>query len=85
VLCETIYRKENERWNLSRRYVVNRRKAAERLVWAVDVLAVKPTVAGQTKFWKDDQVRILVLCFRHDLLRPADVPDNIAEDAVDLS
>jgi SAM-dependent methyltransferase len=43
MLCETIYRKENERWNLSRRYVVNQRKAAERLVWAVDMLAVKPT------------------------------------------
>jgi fibrillarin-like rRNA methylase len=43
MLCETVYRKENERWNLSRRYVVNRRKAAERLVWAVDVLAVEPT------------------------------------------
>src|SRR5215218_8176925 len=43
MLCETVYRKENERWNLSRRYVVNWRKAAERLVWAVDVLAVEPT------------------------------------------
>jgi cyclopropane fatty-acyl-phospholipid synthase-like methyltransferase len=43
LLCETVYRKENERWNLSQRYVVNRLKAAERLVWAVDVLAVEPT------------------------------------------
>ena len=43
MLCETVYRKENERWNLSRTYVVNRRKVAERLVWAVDVLAVEPT------------------------------------------
>jgi len=43
MLCETVYRRENERWNLSRTYVVNRRKAAERLVWAVDVLAVEPT------------------------------------------
>jgi cyclopropane fatty-acyl-phospholipid synthase-like methyltransferase len=42
-MCETTYRKENERWTLLRRCVVNRRKAAQRLVWAVDVLGVEPT------------------------------------------
>src|SRR5918997_6949906 len=34
--------KENERWTILRRYVVNQRKAAQRLVWAVDVLGVNP-------------------------------------------
>ena len=34
--------KENERWTILRRYVVNRHKAAQRLVWAVDVLRVEP-------------------------------------------
>jgi SAM-dependent methyltransferase len=41
--CNNVYREKKERWILSRRCVVNRRKTAERLVWAVDVLAVEPT------------------------------------------
>ena len=43
MMCKTGYREEHEWWNLSRRCVVNRPNAAERLVWAVDVLAVEPT------------------------------------------
>src|SRR4028119_436814 len=43
MMCRTGYLEEQQWWNLSRRCVVNRRKAAERLVWAVDVLAVEPT------------------------------------------
>jgi SAM-dependent methyltransferase len=43
MVCKTVYREENDRRNLSRRCVVNRPKAAERLVWAVDLLAVEPT------------------------------------------
>jgi SAM-dependent methyltransferase len=40
---QDVYREECEWWNLWRGCAVNRRKAAERLVWAVDVLAVEPT------------------------------------------
>ena len=43
MVCRTGYREEHEWWNFSRRCVVNRPKAAERLVWAVDLLAVEPT------------------------------------------
>ena len=43
MVCRIGYREEQEWWNLSRRCVVNRLKAAERLVWAVDVLAAEPT------------------------------------------
>jgi cyclopropane fatty-acyl-phospholipid synthase-like methyltransferase len=43
MVCKNVYREKKERWTLSRRCVVNRRKAAERLEWAVDVLAVEPT------------------------------------------
>ena len=43
MVCRIGYREEHEWWNLSRRCVVNRPKAAERLVWAVDVLAAEPT------------------------------------------
>jgi cyclopropane fatty-acyl-phospholipid synthase-like methyltransferase len=41
--CKNVYREEKERWTLSRRCALNRRKAAERLVWAVEVLGVEPT------------------------------------------
>ena len=40
---QDAYREECEWWNLWRVCAVNRRKAAERLLWAVDVLAVEPT------------------------------------------
>jgi trans-aconitate methyltransferase len=43
MVCKIVYREENEWRNLSRRCAVNRPKAAERLVWAVDVMAVEPT------------------------------------------
>ena len=42
-MCRTGYREEHEWWTLSRRCVVNRPKTPERLVWAVDLLAVEPT------------------------------------------
>jgi hypothetical protein len=42
MVCQNVYREEKERWTLSRRRVVNQRKAAERLEWAVNVLAVEP-------------------------------------------
>jgi hypothetical protein len=41
--CKNVYREKKERWTLSRRCALNRRKAAERLEWAVEVLGVEPT------------------------------------------
>jgi trans-aconitate methyltransferase len=43
MVCKISNWEENDWRNLSRRRAVNRPKAAERLVWAVDVLAVEPT------------------------------------------
>jgi SAM-dependent methyltransferase len=41
--CKNVYREEKERWTLSRRCALKRRKVAERLEWAVEVLGVEPT------------------------------------------